>query len=877
MVSQVVRGMCLAFAALALTWGEAAPAVQVEEEPATHPFELADYLRLEAIGRAAADPSGHWLVWEQAPPYDQLPDYSLPEIGAWGRAGFRLMAVDLSDRRPQVRTLFAPDPRASYWIDSFSPDGNWLAFIRAKGGRISFGLYDFVRDRTTLFDFAPRVHAYQGPRSVWTSNDEIVVAAWPDGMQPPSLAARRYTGERLYQEWTRAWAGGESAGVVVSRADGGGTAPLPGRLMTVDARTGTTRSLAAGAYETLSVSRDGRYLAALRQLGRIQPDPQAHDVDWISARSQLVILDLRKGTGAQTFAPGKDVFPETLSWAAESDQLAFYAWDKGEGVRSGLFHVFDAETGTVTPYPHIGLDLASERERGLMQKPERAVWVGDRLAILARENKGGNQMPRFSYRDIAGEAKGRALGKADWFLLDAAGRRQNLTSRFARVSAIPLGVTGGHLFLLADGNIWCVGPENSPLNVTATALGESPLLPVPHHKLRHLPTTSGAILMEERKENRRVVLAELKTGMVRTFTAPAGNLAPLAGSVAAGAVLFRLDGRDGMTLVLKYAGGREIVLDRLNAHLAKVAPTVWAPFRHRAHAGPTEQDAESCLLLPPGYEHGKRHPVLVEVYPVRRAGCGSPSWRRRHALGHSPGPYSAHLLAARGYIVVRPDTSHHPAAKADGPMDGLDDSAVQAVDALVKQRYADPGRVGLLGMSQGGFAALWIATQTDRFKAVVAINGWSDMYSHFFEGNFYRRFYASRYPYVGSAARYEAARGTDFAIGKSPWEDPDTYLRNSPLFLAPKVTAPVLLVHSDMDSFTLAQYERMFTALYRQRKEARFLRYWGEGHLPSSPANIKHMWNEIFAWYDRFIGLDTERELPRSNEVPALGEGLGLD
>jgi len=876
MVSHLRRGVvALLVAALTLTLADAAFAASAKEDPKTHPYGIADHLRLEAIGRAVADPSGRWLVWEQAPPYDQLPDYSMPEIGAWGRAGFRLMAVDLSETRPQALFLFEPDPRASYWIDSFSPDGQWLAFILAKAGRIWFGLYDMGRDRTTLFNFAPRIHAYQGHRSTWISNHDVVVAAWPDGLPPPSLAVRRYTGERLYREWTRAWAGGESASVVVSRADGGGGAPLPGRLIAIDAETGVTRTLATGAFETLALSHDGRYLAALRQTERVQPDPRARDVDWISARSQLVLFDLLSGRDLRCFAAGKEVFPETLFWSPKSSRLAFFAWDKGTGVQSGQFHVLDAETGRVTPYPHYGLDLASQRERGLIQKPERAVWIGDRLAVFARARASGERAPRFTYRNIAGEASGPAVGKADWFLIDAAGRAQNLTAPFSRVWAIPLGAIADHLFLLADGNIWRVGPGDAPVNLTVAIDDDLTPAPVAQHAFSHDSSVSDTILVAGKEGSRRVVLADLQAGWVRTFMAPASDAALLAGSVAAGAVLFRHDRSDGTALILKYANGREIFLDRLNTHLAAVTRTVWMPFRHRAYSGRTVQNAESCLLLPPGYERGKRYPLIVEVYPVRRPGCGGPSWRRRHAIGHGPGPYSEHLLAARGFIVVRPDTSRGQAQPENGPLGGLTSQVLSVVDALIEQGYADPKRVGLMGVSQGGFAALWLATQSDRFKAVVAINGWSDMYSHYFEADLYRRFYAAMYPYMGSAARYEAAHGTDFAIGKSPWDDPDAYVRNSPLFLAPKITAPILLIHSDMDNFTLSQYERMFTALYRQRKEARFVRYWGEGHLPSSPSNIRHMWNEIFAWYDRFMGGEADRAPPASKGPPTLGEGSG--
>ncbi len=89
-----------------------------------------------------------------------------------------------------------------------------------------------------------------------------------------------------------------------------------------------------------------------------------------------------------------------------------------------------------------------------------------------------------------------------------------------------------------------------------------------------------------------------------------------------------------------------------------------------------------------------------------------------------------------------------------------------------------------------------------------------------------------------------------------PWDDPQRYLRNSPLLNVKSIDAPVMLIHGDLDSTVpFTQAEEMFTALYRLNKEAVFVRYWGEGHrLAASPANVRDFYDRVFAWYDRYIG-----------------------
>ena len=49
------------------------------------------------------------------------------------------------------------------------------------------------------------------------------------------------------------------------------------------------------------------------------------------------------------------------------------------------------------------------------------------------------------------------------------------------------------------------------------------------------------------------------------------------------------------------------------------------------------------------------------------------------------------------------------------------------------------------------------------------------------------------------------------------------------------------------------------SALYRQGKRARFVRYWGERHVFQSSANIQDMSQRIFGWFDWFDEFLAER------------------
>jgi dipeptidyl aminopeptidase/acylaminoacyl peptidase len=60
-------------------------------------------------------------------------------------------------------------------------------------------------------------------------------------------------------------------------------------------------------------------------------------------------------------------------------------------------------------------------------------------------------------------------------------------------------------------------------------------------------------------------------------------------------------------------------------------------------------------------------------------------------------------------------------------------------------------------------------------------------------------------------------------------------------------------MQGDLDYIGIQQGEEFFSALYRQNRRAEFVRYWGEDHVLNSPANIRDMWQRIYAWLDRYL------------------------
>ena len=130
-------------------------------------------------------------------------------------------------------------------------------------------------------------------------------------------------------------------------------------------------------------------------------------------------------------------------------------------------------------------------------------------------------------------------------------------------------------------------------------------------------------------------------------------------------------------------------------------------------------EIEGLLTLPIGYQTGKRYPMLTFVH-------GGPASRFDQAfLGYLGPIYPAHVFAANGFVVLRPNPrgtggygeKFREANRNDwGGMDWADING--GIDKVIADGIADPNRLGLMGWSYGGFMAAWAVGHSDRLKAI---------------------------------------------------------------------------------------------------------------------------------------------------------------
>jgi dienelactone hydrolase len=342
------------------------------------------------------------------------------------------------------------------------------------------------------------------------------------------------------------------------------------------------------------------------------------------------------------------------------------------------------------------------------------------------------------------------------------------------------------------------------------------------------------------------VLAPVDTASARPASPPPGP--PREGALRVGtapardaALYVAEDPADGTRLWLARTGAPPVELWRGNEWVRSVRTGRAEAVAYTALDGGA---LTGWILYPPGYVPGTRVPVVTVVYPGHRFTARTPAT-------FSPLSESfehPQMLAALGYAVVRPSMPEVDRPFAADAVGAARNGVLPLLDTLVARGIADPERIAVLGQSAGGFAALALVTTTDRFRTAIASASYSNLVSLY--GTLYgqHRYGDAGDPRHGQLLRMLQVERGSFGTGAPPWEAPERFHANSPLLRAAHVRAPVMLVHGDLDFIPVQQAEEFFTALYRQDKRARLVRYHGEWHTISARANVLDLWVQIESW-----------------------------
>ncbi|MBB4934343.1 dipeptidyl aminopeptidase/acylaminoacyl peptidase [Lipingzhangella halophila] len=211
--------------------------------------------------------------------------------------------------------------------------------------------------------------------------------------------------------------------------------------------------------------------------------------------------------------------------------------------------------------------------------------------------------------------------------------------------------------------------------------------------------------------------------------------------------------------------------------------------------------------------------------------------------GYSP---QAQFLANRGYAVLQVNYRGSSGygrchtVKGLGEFAGaMHDDLIDAVDWAIAQGIAAPERIGIMGASYGGYAALVGAAFTpDRFAAAVDIVGIADLAS------FIRALPPVSRPYITSNWLAYVGDPDDPAQEKE-------MLARSPITHVDRMTTPLLIAHGANDARVMRTESDAIVASLRERDiSVEYLLADDEGHGFGNPENeirLQHAIEKHFA------------------------------
>ena len=247
------------------------------------------------------------------------------------------------------------------------------------------------------------------------------------------------------------------------------------------------------------------------------------------------------------------------------------------------------------------------------------------------------------------------------------------------------------------------------------------------------------------------------------------------------------------------------------------------------------KEVEGLLTLPVDYQQGKKVPLILNIH-------GGPSGAFSENFIGAAGAYPIAVFAAKGYAVLRPNprgsVAYGLAFRAANLNDwggGDYNDLMSGVDAMIAQGIADPDKLAVMGWSYGGYMTNWIITQTGRFKAASAGAGLSDMPSMWGTNDI---------PTV-----------LDDYFSGAWYDQPERYIKLSPIDHVQNVTTPTLFLHGEQDErVPTAQGYEMYNALKRKGVETKMVVYPRQHHGPSEPKFVLDIMQRNLDWVEKHLG-----------------------
>jgi dipeptidyl aminopeptidase/acylaminoacyl peptidase len=264
-------------------------------------------------------------------------------------------------------------------------------------------------------------------------------------------------------------------------------------------------------------------------------------------------------------------------------------------------------------------------------------------------------------------------------------------------------------------------------------------------------------------------------------------------------------------------------------NVADLTAPVPVSFPSRADGKPVP----ATLIVSKSLDKAKKHPAIIWAH-----GSGSD----QNYLGWHPGAYRMYYamhqyLAQQGYVILTPDYRGSSGYSRDWAVgDYMDmgggetkDMAAGA-DYLKTLSYVDPDRIGIWGLSYGGFMTLQAVTTTPTlFRCAIDVAG------------------------VGDWATWNSGAYTVGRLG-TPVTNPEGFYTSAPVKHLDKLQRPLMILQGTNDT-NVPFWETLtvIDALEKLGKSFDMALYPGEIHFFRRAYVLRDAWRRSEAFFDKYL------------------------
>jgi len=335
--------------------------------------------------------------------------------------------------------------------------------------------------------------------------------------------------------------------------------------------------------------------------------------------------------------------------------------------------------------------------------------------------------------------------------------------------------------------------------------------------------------LRKRRERTGLFAVTVATGRVRRLTSEADHISDCDGLAKGQAVcVWQSSNVTPVPAMLDLSTGKLRQIATINPELENITLGHVSELRWTNSYG---AETTGYLIKPFGFVSGKSYPLLIILYGFEGKFVTQAEWLSS---------YPAQAFARDGFAVLMTnyppyddwkgkDFARGSVAEGYSPLASIE----AAIETLVKQGVVDANRVGIMGISYGGFLTEFAITHSKRFQVSSLVDGGGYSPGGYWLGN-----------HESQEENERVLGGPPYGVSYANW------LKFSPPENAFRVTGPVLMGFNTNEA--IYGFE-MLSALRHEGVPVEFWVYPGDGHIFTTPEHRFSSMQRNLDWFNFWL------------------------